>query len=94
VIHPIADCEHPLMCLLGPSIVSQLYLGQFDSFLNLEHCSSRAGRNPIVHFDSILMLLKTKKRKEFIQEPVKLELLARSACTVPQLLTQDSYGVK
>jgi hypothetical protein len=23
VIHPIADCEHPLMCLLGPSIVSQ-----------------------------------------------------------------------
>jgi hypothetical protein len=22
-IHPIADCEHPLMCLLGPSIVSQ-----------------------------------------------------------------------
>jgi hypothetical protein len=23
VIHPIADCEHPLRCLLGPSIVSQ-----------------------------------------------------------------------
>jgi hypothetical protein len=23
VIHPIADCEHPLMCFLGPSIVSQ-----------------------------------------------------------------------
>ena len=23
VIHPIADCEHPLLCLLGPSIVSQ-----------------------------------------------------------------------
>jgi hypothetical protein len=23
VIHPIADCEHPLMCLLGPSLVSQ-----------------------------------------------------------------------
>jgi hypothetical protein len=23
VIHPIADCEHPLMCLLGPGIVSQ-----------------------------------------------------------------------
>jgi hypothetical protein len=23
VIHSIADCEHPLMCLLGPSIVSQ-----------------------------------------------------------------------
>jgi hypothetical protein len=22
VIHPIADCEHPLMCLLGPGIVS------------------------------------------------------------------------
>jgi hypothetical protein len=23
VIHPIADCEHPLMCLLGLGIVSQ-----------------------------------------------------------------------
>jgi hypothetical protein len=23
VIHSIADCEHPLLCLLGPSIVSQ-----------------------------------------------------------------------
>jgi hypothetical protein len=23
VIHPIADCEHPLLCFLGPGIVSQ-----------------------------------------------------------------------
>jgi hypothetical protein len=23
VIHPITDCEHPLLCLLGPGIVSQ-----------------------------------------------------------------------
>jgi hypothetical protein len=23
VLHPIADCEHLLMCLLGPGIVSQ-----------------------------------------------------------------------
>ena len=23
VIHSIADCEHPLLCLLGPSIASQ-----------------------------------------------------------------------
>jgi hypothetical protein len=23
VFHPIADCEHPLMCLLGPGIASQ-----------------------------------------------------------------------
>jgi hypothetical protein len=23
VIHPILDCEHPLLCLLGPSLVSQ-----------------------------------------------------------------------
>jgi hypothetical protein len=22
VIHPIDDCEHPLMCLLGPGLVS------------------------------------------------------------------------
>ena len=22
MIHPIADCEHPLLCLLGPCIVS------------------------------------------------------------------------
>jgi hypothetical protein len=23
VIHPIADCKHPLLCLLGPDIASQ-----------------------------------------------------------------------
>jgi hypothetical protein len=23
VTHPIADCNHPLLCLLGPGIVSQ-----------------------------------------------------------------------
>jgi hypothetical protein len=23
MIHPIADCEHPLLCLLGPGIASQ-----------------------------------------------------------------------
>jgi hypothetical protein len=23
VIHPIANCEHPLLCLLGPGVVSQ-----------------------------------------------------------------------
>ena len=23
MIHPIADCEHPLLCLLGPGIVSE-----------------------------------------------------------------------
>jgi hypothetical protein len=23
VIHPIADCVHPLLCLLGPRLVSQ-----------------------------------------------------------------------
>ena len=23
MIHPIVDCEHPLMCLLGPGLVSQ-----------------------------------------------------------------------
>ena len=23
MIHPIADCEHPLLCLLGPGLVSQ-----------------------------------------------------------------------
>jgi hypothetical protein len=22
VIHPLTDCQHPLMCLLGPGIVS------------------------------------------------------------------------
>jgi hypothetical protein len=31
VIHPIADCEHPLLCLLGPGLVSQetVILGSF-----------------------------------------------------------------
>jgi hypothetical protein len=35
VIHPIAYCEHPLLCLLGPSIVTQetLYLGPFSKKL-------------------------------------------------------------
>ena len=35
VIHPIADCEHPLLCLLGPGIVSQrqLYLCPFSKIL-------------------------------------------------------------
>jgi hypothetical protein len=23
MIHPIADCDHPLLCLLGPGIFSQ-----------------------------------------------------------------------
>ena len=23
MIHSISDCEHPLMCLLGPGVVSQ-----------------------------------------------------------------------
>ena len=23
MIHPIADCEHPLLCFLGPGIVSK-----------------------------------------------------------------------
>jgi hypothetical protein len=23
VLHPIADCDHPLLCLLGPGLVSQ-----------------------------------------------------------------------
>ena len=23
MIHPLADCEHPLLCLLGPGIISQ-----------------------------------------------------------------------
>jgi hypothetical protein len=35
VIHPTADCEHPLMCLLGPSLVSQeiAILGSFQQTL-------------------------------------------------------------
>jgi hypothetical protein len=31
MIHPLADCEHPLLCLLGPGIVSQ---GTHGLFLN------------------------------------------------------------
>jgi hypothetical protein len=35
VIHPIADCEHPLLCLLGPGIVSQetAISGSFQQYL-------------------------------------------------------------
>jgi hypothetical protein len=32
VIHPIADCEHPLLCLPGPGIVSQ-EMGPFRKIL-------------------------------------------------------------
>ena len=36
VIDPIADCEHPILCLLGPGIVSQetaIYKGSFQQIL-------------------------------------------------------------
>jgi hypothetical protein len=35
VIHPIADCEHLLMCLLGPGLVSQetVIFGSFQQNL-------------------------------------------------------------
>jgi hypothetical protein len=35
VIHPIADCEHPLLCLLGPGLISQetAILGSFQQNL-------------------------------------------------------------
>jgi hypothetical protein len=32
VIHPIAYCEHPLLCLLGPSIVRLIFLCLFFLF--------------------------------------------------------------
>ena len=32
MIHPIADCEHPLLCLLGPGIVSQETINDFLEF--------------------------------------------------------------
>jgi hypothetical protein len=39
VIHPIADCEHPLMCLLGPGLVSQetAISGSFQQMLASVH---------------------------------------------------------
>jgi hypothetical protein len=34
VFHPIADCEHPFLCFLGPRIASQeLYQGPFSKIL-------------------------------------------------------------
>jgi hypothetical protein len=35
VIHPIADCEHPLLCLLGPGIASEeiAVSGSFQQYL-------------------------------------------------------------
>jgi hypothetical protein len=35
VVHSIADCEHPLLCLLGPGIVSQetAISGSFQQYL-------------------------------------------------------------
>jgi hypothetical protein len=39
VIHPIADCEHPLLCLLGPRIASQetAISGSFQQNLTTEY---------------------------------------------------------
>jgi hypothetical protein len=31
VIHPIADCEHPLLCLLGPGIDSNMLFSLYSS---------------------------------------------------------------
>jgi hypothetical protein len=33
VTHPIADCDHPLLCLLGPGIVSQEWMLQWRNRL-------------------------------------------------------------
>ena len=45
VIHPIADCEHPLLCLLGPGIASQetAISGSFRLSSKLCLCSSFHG---------------------------------------------------
>jgi hypothetical protein len=39
VTHPIADCDHPFLCLLGPGIVSQerAISGSFQQ--NLASCT-------------------------------------------------------
>jgi hypothetical protein len=34
VIHPIADCEHPLLCLLGPGIENYFKGGQVCMFMD------------------------------------------------------------
>jgi hypothetical protein len=44
VIHPIADCEHPLLCLLGPAIsdssVENSSFSSVSHFKNLIICVS------------------------------------------------------
>jgi hypothetical protein len=58
VIHPIADCEHPLMCLLGPGLVSQrqLYQGLFSQHLLVYAMVER----PILNF-----ILKNKTLRRY-----------------------------
>jgi hypothetical protein len=54
VIYPIADCEHPLLCLLGPGIVSQetaisgsfqqlfIFLQKRNSYFTIYRCDSKS----------------------------------------------------
>jgi hypothetical protein len=43
VFHPIDDCEHPLMCLLGPGIASQetAISGSFQQIFLLKTFASK-----------------------------------------------------
>jgi hypothetical protein len=49
VTHPIADCDHPLLCLLGPGIVSQETAtsgSDFSEILQLAGCTTIWTRLP------------------------------------------------
>jgi hypothetical protein len=55
VIHPIADCEHPLLCLLGPGIVSQetALSGSFQQNL----ASVCNGSSSVLNSDALLLMV-------------------------------------
>jgi hypothetical protein len=56
VIHPIADCAHPLMCLLGPSVVSLEAVG--ISYMPVVLCVRlRLCGCSLVHFGAFIVVI-------------------------------------
>jgi hypothetical protein len=56
VIHPIADCEHPLMCLLGPGVVSleTAISGSYQQNL-ASVCNGVSGKLSLISFKVIVV---------------------------------------
>jgi hypothetical protein len=102
VIHPIADCEHPLMCLLGPSIFYILTLDCFPSLSSL--LSNLPGKDPATWpicglLASFVIYIKSIPLLPSMSLAVKWGYLyrihgvLRSLCLIPIQEAQQGYTV-